>query len=352
MPMPTRQQARLLENDPLRPLSPAMAEGDEVAPTAAQFADLLARFAELKSSVSPSPPHAAAIEPRHVPYAPLRTPAFSGSTNPETFINDLERHYRLNPAFFASANDPRRVDEARTALVGPAALWFDNLSASSPALLSSYSSFLTEFRRVYLSAQGLDNPFDNLRSLRMTGPMQEFVAEFNARLARCPPPVLEQSSISDFRRALPASLASELERSRVTRFGGRTEWPSLAEIQSAAAALASARRSIPPPPPVVAAAVASSLAPSSASPSYAPSYASTAAFPPLSVSSTAPSQSSAPPLSAATSPIPYQTPVEIARRRAIADEREKRGECRYCGSKDHKVASCPLVEAKERKGKA
>ena len=131
-----------------------------------------------------------------------------------TAITDLTRYSTI------LIDDPRQIDEARTAMSGAAAVWFNNLAKSRPDLLVAYSAFLAEFRRVYLSAQRLDNPFDHLCSLRMTGPMQEFVADFNARLARCPTIVHPLLSISDFRCALPAALAAKLERSRVTSVWG------------------------------------------------------------------------------------------------------------------------------------
>ena len=220
-------------------------------------ADLSARIDELNAlvlrlSASPSPAPTSSPLPAR-PFSALRSALFSGSENPETFINDLERHYRLNAPFFASIDDSRRVDEARTAMSGAAAVWFDNLARTHPP--TTWSAFLDEFRRVYLSARGLDNEFDRLRSLRMTGPIQEFVAEFNARLARCEN-TPSRSAICDFRRALPPSLFAELERSRVTRFGGSTEWPNLVEIQSAAAALIAAT---PRPTPLSAHTAAAAL---------------------------------------------------------------------------------------------
>ena len=35
-----------------------------------------------------------------LPFVPLRATTFSGVENPETFINDLDRHYRLNSVFY------------------------------------------------------------------------------------------------------------------------------------------------------------------------------------------------------------------------------------------------------------
>ncbi len=241
--MTTRRQQSTLDSLSHLPFPSSTSKMlDEGATTA----DLSARIDELDAlvlrlSASPTPvsvpsPSPSAVVPAR-PFSALRSALFSGSENPETFINDLERHYRLNVPFFASIDDSRRVDEARTAMSGAAAVWFDNLARIRP--LTTWSAFLDEFRRVYLSARGLDNEFDRLRSLRMTGPIQEFVAEFNARLARCEN-TPSRSAICDFRRALLPSLSAELERSRATRFGGSTEWPNLVEIQSAAAALIAA----------------------------------------------------------------------------------------------------------------
>jgi len=220
--MTTRRQQSTLDSLSHLPFPSSTSKMlDEGATTA----DLSARIDELDAlvlrlSASPTPvsvpsPSPSAVVPAR-PFSALRSALFSGSENPETFINDLERHYRLNVPFFASIDDSRRVDEARTAMSGAAAVWFDNLARIRP--LTTWSAFLDEFRRVYLSARGLDNEFDRLRSLRMTGPIQEFVAEFNARLARCEN-TPSRSAICDFRRALPPSLSAELERSRVTRFG-------------------------------------------------------------------------------------------------------------------------------------
>jgi len=220
--MTTRRQQSTLDSLSHLPFPSSTSKMlDEGATTA----DLSARIDELDAlvlrlSASPTPvsvpsPSPSAVVPAR-PFSALRSALFSGSENPETFINDLERHYRLNVPFFASIDDSRRVDEARTAMSGAAAVWFDNLARIRP--LTTWSAFLDEFRRVYLSARGLDNEFDRLRSLRMTGPIQEFVAEFNARLARCEN-TPSRSAICDFRRALPPSLSAELDRSRVTRFG-------------------------------------------------------------------------------------------------------------------------------------
>lgn len=320
----------------------------QVDDMAANLARLTTLVERLSASPAPhdTPPAVATALPAlraiaHRPYAPLRALPFSGSENPISFLNDVERHYRMNASFFTSLDDPRRVDEARTAMVGQAAAWFDGLALSRPDAVSSWSTFLVEFRRVYLSAQGLDNVFDHLRSLQMTGPVAEFIAEFNARLARCPP-LPEISSISDFRRALPPSLANEVDRSRITRFGGQVEWPSLAEIQSSAAGLADSHRlssnTRPAPLARSAAAVLATPTPSPARSLFAPPS-----------SSPSPLLPATPPLTAAVG-----VPEDVLRRRAIADDRESRGLCRYCGAVGHKVVDCPLVAEKEakRKGKA
>ena len=73
-----------------------------------------------------------------LPFVPLRTPHFTGIGNPELFLNDLERHYHLNSTFFAGEDSPRRVEEARTAMSGASAVWFDNLTAAHPDVLTSY----------------------------------------------------------------------------------------------------------------------------------------------------------------------------------------------------------------------
>ena len=359
----------LAESAPLADSAPPLADSATAASPLADSHDLAAMMAQLelltttvaRLSAAPAPSLAPAPSQTRLPlrpFVPLRATTFSGVKNPETFINDLDRHYRLNSVFYDFNDDPRRINEARTAMSGAAAVWFDNLAKSRPELLVAYSAFLAEFRRVYLSAQRLDNPFDHLRSLRMTGPMQEFVADFNARLARCPTVVHPLSSISDFRRALPAALAAELERSRVTRFGGKTEWPDLVEIQSAAAALAAAR-----PRPATAAAAVTSLPTfvqsppafartPSAAPSQALSSAYLSTFPSLPSSLPITPSSIAPPTPISAAATVTRSPKEIARRKAIAEDREQRGLCRYCGSDKHVIAQCQALAFKEGRGKA
>ena len=326
------------------------ADSRQLSALMAQIELLTTTVAQLSAAPAPSPAAAQTRLPLR-PFVPLRATTFSGVENPETFINDLDRHYRLDSVFYDIDDDPCQINNAHTAMLGAAAVWFDNLAKSRPELLVAYSIFLAEFRRVYLSAQRLDNPFDHLRSLRMTGPMQEFVADFNARLARCPTIVHPLSSISDFRRALPAALSAELERSRVTRFGGKTEWPDLVEIQSAAAALAAAR-----PRPATAAAAVTSSPTFAHTPSVSPSQALSSTY-----SSTFPSLSSSLPItpSSVSSPMPLsaaattaRSPEEIARRKAIAEDREQRGLCRYCGSDKHLLAQCQTLALKEGRGKA
>ena len=302
------------------------------------------------SAASPVAPSVASpavlpFAPSAAPFSALRTALFSGVENPQTFLNDLDRHFRLNIAFY------KLVDEARQAMTGSYAVWFDSFVNAHDGQVS-WSTFGDEFRRVYLSAQGLDNVFDHLFSHRMTGAISQFIADFNTRLARCPsfPPA---AAIAVFRRALPAPLAADLERSRVTRFGGRVEWPSLEEIQSSAAALVSTHsvRPAPPRPAAWFAPPANAFSPLSP-PSPTPTFYHPTAPPAQTHSFTPPphptSEFSPPP------GIPIAAaglPPGLNRRRAQLEEREKRGLCRYCGSHLHKVDSCPVIEEKEARRK-
>ena len=145
---------------------------------------------------------------------------------------------QLSLVFYNINDDPRQINEARTTMLGATAVWFINLAKFRPELLVVYSAFLADSRQVYLCAQHLENPCDHLRSLHVTGPMQEFVADLNAWLACCPTVVHPLLSISNFHHALLAAVAAELKSSQVTCFGGRNGWPNLVEIQSGAATLA------------------------------------------------------------------------------------------------------------------
>ncbi len=159
----------------------------------------------------------------------------------------------------------------------------------------------------------------------------------------------------------PPSLSPELERSRVTRFGGSTEWPNLVECQSAAAALIAAT---PRPTPLSARTAAAALMPSPA-PYQAPSYAPASSYssmllstlpPPPPISSTPSSTfSPTPPTSSTLTHAVAGTLDDIRRRREITDDRERRGLCKYCGLGGHRVDKCPSVaekEARKREGTA
>ena len=295
-------------------------------------------------SLSPSSPAGTSVPPSARPFAQLHTTPFSGS-DPESFLNALNMHYQINAQYYSSSDDIRRVFDARLAMIGSAATWYDNLARSRPTAFSSWSAFQGEFDLVYMSARGLDNVFDKLRSLRMTGSLPQFNAEFNSRRARCPP-TPEEAFISDYRRALPGALAAELERSRISRFGGTADWPTLAELQSSAAALATAVSPAWSAPHTrsTAAVIASAEPPHSARFLNSPSASS--------VSPSTVSLSSDP----ATAPIPSSAanmltgiPADVLRRRAVANERERQGLCRYCGSPDHEMEKCPVLAKKEAK---
>jgi len=272
--------------------------------------------------------------PASRPYTALRLALFSGLENPTRFLNDLDRHYRANKAFFYSPDDPRRIDDARDAMTGHAADWCDSLTNTRPGILLSWSSFITEFKHIYLSGRELDNKFDSLLSLKMNGPIVAFIAEFNSQLAQCET-VPVGCAVAFFRRALPPSLAEELNMTRINRFGGTCEWPDLGEMQSAAAGLAGSRSFHVRPPTAVRTAVPGPTTPPLDVPSPpASSYASVAL-------------ARSPPVPTTVAAV--VVPANIDLRRAFADEREKKGLCRYCGSGEHTVAKCPKVAEKEEK---
>ena len=86
-------------------------EGTTAADLSAWIDELNALVLRLSASQSP------ALNSSPLPASPfsvLRSAPFSGYENPETFINDLERHYRLNAPF----SHPHRVDDGRTAMSG------------------------------------------------------------------------------------------------------------------------------------------------------------------------------------------------------------------------------------------
>ena len=125
-------------------------------------------------SAAPAPLPAHISRPPLCPFVPLRAATFFGTENPETFINDLDRHYQLNSVYtndnlLYTDDNLRRIDKACTAMSRAAGIWFDNLAKSHPKLLVAYSAFLAEACRVTLSALRLDNPLNYLLSFRMTG---------------------------------------------------------------------------------------------------------------------------------------------------------------------------------------
>ena len=181
--------------------------------------------------------------------------------------------------------------------------------------------------------------------------MQEFVADFNARLARCPTVVHPLSSISNFCRALPAALAADLKCSRVTRFGGKTEWPVLVESQSAAGAITSSP-SFAQSSPTFAQRLPTFARSSSAAPSQALSSTYHTTFPSLLSSSPVTPSSIVSPFALSGPATTTRSPEEIMRHKAIAEDWEQRGLCRYCGSDKHLLAQCQALALKEGRGKA
>lgn len=330
MPPTTRRQQTLLDAIPSSP--PTMADSANTPPSTADAIEVLkAQFAaeleamrvQLSTIASLTPVSSAALSIpkldvlptslRSRPWFKLATPSFSGNDAlAETFINDLAVHYEINAEFYDSPQSFARVQEARLSMSGDAAKWYDELKKSRPGAIATWDMFMEEFRLVYLSSKKLDNPYNSLRSLRMTGTIQEFIALFNTQLGRCDRlPV--QSVVADFRNGLPAALNARLDESRTIRFGGLVEWPTLADMQSSAASLtrpASSR---------TAAAVAAAAIPLPA-PAPPPPATTAAAFQPKSDT-----------------------------RLAELDERERKGLCRYCSSASHKVVDCPLIKDKEAK---
>ena len=118
----------------LSPESPHLPPSTDPEVLTARILDLESKLDQVLRAVRHPTAPSVPTSPKHVlvtpsarPFTNYRSSVFSGSETPETFLNDLDRHYRLNANFFISPDDSRRVDEARTAMTGAAAVWFDNL---------------------------------------------------------------------------------------------------------------------------------------------------------------------------------------------------------------------------------
>lgn len=80
------------------------------------------------------------------PFTPHRCPHFTGTEDAEVFLNTLFRHYLIYSRLFNSANDANWVDEARTAMDGPAGSCFDAWinSLSPPIPLGLFSRLILD----------------------------------------------------------------------------------------------------------------------------------------------------------------------------------------------------------------
>lgn len=151
------------------------------------------------------------------------------------------RHFATYAEYYSGHKDAQRIINFRPALTGSAGVWYDGLFSSESPALRSWTDFAALFRAMYALLQGLQSPWDHLASLHMEGEYlacPDFVAEFNARVSLLPSGMPVGFLVSSFRRGLSTPLARQVDASQVNRFGRATEWPSLAEIASAAVALA------------------------------------------------------------------------------------------------------------------
>lgn len=131
-------------------------------------------------------------------------------------------------------------------MTGAAAEWFDQLLLKRPDTVASWSSFIIEFKQVFIVAisdRSFTRPYDRLRSIRMTGSFQQFVVEFNLALARIGKRQPDMSA-ECFEEALPSGLYDELEMRQITDYSKdpSRNWPSLAEMQSTAASILEGKR--------------------------------------------------------------------------------------------------------------
>ena len=95
----------------------------------AQIELLSTTVAHLSANPASSAPLAAATRPPSRLFVSLHATAISGGGSPETFINNLDRHDRLD-LISCTGNDPHQIDKACMAMLGDAAVCFDNLAKS------------------------------------------------------------------------------------------------------------------------------------------------------------------------------------------------------------------------------
>lgn len=177
---------------------------------------------------------------------------FSGTGSRDAgraFLNACDRHYEDNRRFYETADDGQRVTDIAGAFTGQAETWYNNLRASQPEVVETWSGFLEVFEAMFCAALGMENKTEALFAIKMKdySTITEYNVEFNARAARFvvtagTKAIYREMFIAAYRQGLNKALADKVHDNRMSMHGATTEWPNITDIMAAATALAPAPR--------------------------------------------------------------------------------------------------------------
>jgi hypothetical protein len=163
------------------------------------------------------------------------------------FLMACDRHYEENRRHYGDADDEQRIVDVVGQLDGQAATWYNNLRASQPETVESWSSFSKQFEATFCLAKVMENKTQALFLVKMRDfpTVTEYSVEFQARAAGFAVTpgtgvMYREMFIAAFRLGLAKPLANKVDNDRIALHGATKEWPLLAEIMASASLLAPA----------------------------------------------------------------------------------------------------------------
>ncbi len=191
--------------------TPGAAPPPQMTPQYGMLQDLLdevksSLVKEVKEAITPGPQGLAspatirgegAREREEIPVRRVERPyrefkvaqPFSGTGSRDAgraFLNACDRHYEDNRRFYETTDDRQRVTDIAGAFTGQAKTWYNNLRASQPEVVETWSGFLEVFEAMFCAALGMENKTEALFAIKMKdySSITEYNVEFNARAAR------------------------------------------------------------------------------------------------------------------------------------------------------------------------
>ena len=98
------------------------------------------------------------------------------------FLNACDWHYEDNWRFYKTAANGQCVTDIAGAFTGQAETWYNNLRASQPEVVETWSGFLEVFEAMFCTALGMENKTEALFAIKMKdySSITEYNVEFNA----------------------------------------------------------------------------------------------------------------------------------------------------------------------------